>query len=261
MGNIAQVVGYKVGMLTGGGLFIAASATVPWHTLLLGMAGLVLLALCAVAALPAARVAPRVRVRVAAIVADLVRALVGSGPLLVFLITYKLGESIASGVWKVFLFDAGMGKPFIGTLSVVGMWASIGGSLAGGMLASRLPILTALWIPAIARLVPLVAQVAVALHPSAAAALVVSVAEHLAGGALTTVVFTLMMSRVDRRIGASHYTALAAVEVAGKYPGYWMAGLLGDALGYPAVFTVAVIATALVLLAIPPLRRGAPAMS
>ena len=33
--------------------------------------------------------------------------------------------------------------------------------------------------------------------------------EHLLGGALTTVLFALMMRHTDREIGATHYTLLA----------------------------------------------------
>ena len=60
----------------------------------------------------------------------------------------------------------------------------------------------------------------------------VTLAEELCGGALTTVLFALMMSRVDRRIGATHYTLLASVEVAGKLPGGAIGGVLVGAAGW-----------------------------
>ncbi len=256
-GNAAQVVGYKLGMLVGGGVFVALSAFLPWRTLMFAMAGLVVAVLLVAATMPVARAARRAPVRLRAVVVELFQALSGSRALLVFLVTYKLGESVSSGVWKLFLLDIGHGKGFIGLLSGVGMWASIVGSLGGALLATRLPMVTALWIPAVARLVPLAAQALIALSPPAASVImVVSIFEHMAGGALTTVVFALMMSRVDARIGASHYTALAAVEVAGKYPGFWLSGIFAQFLGYPAVFALATALTALVLLAIPPLRAA-----
>ena len=42
-GNIAQVVGYKIGMLTGGGLLVWASGKIGWQGLFLSMAGLIFL--------------------------------------------------------------------------------------------------------------------------------------------------------------------------------------------------------------------------
>ena len=191
-----------------------------------------------------------------AVVVELVGALAGGRALIVYLITYKVGESLASGVWKLFLLDSGRGKPLIGLLTIIAMWASIGGSVCGAILAQRLPLVTALWIPSVGRLLPLALQAAVAWVPvSTPVILAVSAAENFFGGALTTVVFALMMSRVDARIGASHYTALAAVEVAGKYPGFWLSGILAGAMGYAPLFALATLLSAVVLLAIPPLRR------
>jgi hypothetical protein len=89
-----------------------------------------------------------------------------------------------------------------------------------------------------------------------AGVIAVTCAEYLAGGALTTVVFALMMSRVDRRIGATHYTVLAAVEVLGKFPGAWVSGPIAEAFGYPALFALATVLTALLLATIIPLGRG-----
>jgi len=59
-----------------------------------------------------------------------------------------------------------------------------------------------------------------------------------------------MMARVNKKIGASHYTALAAVEVAGKLPGGWLAGPIAQGLGYPALYLAAVVATVLVVVPI-----------
>ncbi len=52
--------------------------------------------------------------------------------------------------------------------------------------------------------------------------------------------FALMMARVDRRIGATHYTLLASVEVFGKSPATWLSGLLAERLGYAGLFLLGV---------------------
>ena len=61
------------------------------------------------------------------------------------------------------------------------------------------------------------------------------------GGALTTAVFALMMSRVDRRIAATHYTVIATIEVLGKSPSAWFSGYAATALGYSGVFAAATL--------------------
>src|SRR5262249_61501381 len=138
--------------------------------------------------------------------------------------------------WKPFLVDAGLGTRFIGWVNGRrGMGASIAGSRAGGWLATVMPLERALWYPAVARLVPLMAQAVVAAVPAGKVAVaVVVVAEHFCGGALTTVVFATMMARTDKRVGASHYTALAAVEVVGKFPGGGGSGAGAPAARPPA---------------------------
>jgi MFS family permease len=91
---------------------------------------------------------------------------------------------------------------------------------------------------------------------NAGTVIAVNCAEHFFGGALTTCMFALMMSRVDRRIGATHYTLLAAVEVGGKALTSTFSGVFADRFGYAPVFLGAVVLTmAFPFLALP-LRRA-----
>jgi hypothetical protein len=137
------------------------------------------------------------------------------------------------------------------------MGFSIVGSLAGGLLATRWSLLRALAFTAVLRVVPLAGQWWLALEPAVSSHHVVAVtcAEHLFGGALTTVMFALMMSRVDRRIGATHFTVLAAVEVLGKTPAGWLSGVLAEAIGYVGVFAIATALSAAFVPLLAALRR------
>src|SRR5690606_24244837 len=111
-----------------------------------------------------------------------------------------------------------------------GMVASFGGSLLGGVLASRGHLWDVVFWATLLRCVPLAVQAELAelsRHPGGLEAwhvIAVTCAEHVASGVLTTSLFAFMMSRVDRTIGASHYTLLASVEVVGKWPGVWASG-------------------------------------
>ena len=130
------MVGYKLGMLTGGGLLVWASDSIGWRGLFLAMAGLSLLVL-GVAALarrlasapldespaPAnapAGAAPRLR----EVLAIALRASSAPGMLwlLAVIATYKLGESMSDVLYKPFLVDSGLTAGPIGFWS--GTWVS-----------------------------------------------------------------------------------------------------------------------------------------
>ncbi|QSQ17810.1 MFS transporter [Myxococcus landrumensis] len=274
LGNSVQVVGYKLGMLTGGGLLVWASKYLGWPGLFLSMA-----ALCAVAfvvTLFAREVPPRESSAESASERtserlswaqwwEHIRTLVtgpGVGWLLLFIGTYKLGETMADVLYKPFLVDAGIPSWRIGQW--VGTWgnvASIVGSIAGGVLAMRMPMLGALGLTASLRVFPLVGRWWLASHGVSDAGVIgVTLAEELVGGALTTVMFAFMMSRVDRSIGATHYTLLASIEVWGKAPAGPIAGWLADSThglgwGYAPVFLLGAALSVAFLVLLIPLRQ------
>ena len=76
-------------------------------------------------------------------------------------------------------------------------------------------------------------------------------AEHFFGGLLTTSMFALMMSSVDRRIGATHFTLLASVEVIGKSAPGLLSGFFVDKVGFQPVFAASVVLSLLFLLVVP----------
>lgn len=268
-GNVAQVVGYKVGMLTGGGLLVWASGTIGWEGLFLAMASLVLA--CFLVALawreralkpPGAPESPMVHPRLGEILRALreASAVPGAAWLLLFIGTYKLGESMADTMFKPFLVDAGFAAERIGLwVGTWGMLFSIVGSVAGGMLAGRWPLLRAVGVTAALRALTVAGEWWLSLvEPTATRVLVVTCAEHLFGGALTTALFAYMMSRVDRRIGATHYTLLAAIEVWGKLPSGWASGWIAQHGSYSTLFAIATVLSVAFLGLLIPLARNGP---
>lgn len=254
-GNAAQVVGYKVGMLAGGGLLVWASERlgVGWPGLFLAMAVLVAGVLVVTLAVDErALVRPSIasggaaaHVSLRAILGTLRAALARPDArwVIALLLSYKLGESLVDPVFNALLVDHGMTRADIGL--IVGTWgmgASIAGSLFGGLLASRTSVLSAFRVAGTLRVGALGLQWAVAAFGPLPHALVAiaSVAEHLVSGALTTVMFAFMMQRVDRRIGATHYTVLATLEVLGKAPLAVASGWIADRVGAPVSFAIAV---------------------
>ncbi|MAQ13684.1 MAG: MFS transporter [Sandaracinus sp.] len=253
LGNTAQVVGFKLGMLTGGGLLVAWSATLGWQGLFVAMAGLIVAVAAftvfqkepAETAVEAAGDTPPVGRTILRLLAD--RRV---WALLIVVATYKLGESFADAMFKPFLLDRGYTVAQIGLwLGTWGMVFSLVGSVVGGLLASRFGLFPTLVFTASVRVVPLIGQLLLARDPELGDGVVIAVtsAEHFFGGALTTAMFAFMMSRVDPRIGGTHFTLLASVEVLGKLPIAPVAGEVAHAYGYLPVFTFAVVASVLYL--------------
>ena len=251
-GNIAQVVGYKLGMLLGGGILVWASQWIGWRGLFLAITGLIAIALLITLAWREPE-RPRsldpsepVHLRMASLLRALARALRGPGglTLLAVVATYKIGESICDAMFEPFLVRAaGWDAPQVGL--IVGTWGmafSLAGSFSGGALAVRLGVGRALVLFAVLRTCSLagVLWLSGQVGDEAFVGWVVLVKgfEEIAGGGLTTAMFAFMMSRVDRRIGATHYTLLAGVEVFGKVPGGLSSGALVDALGFAPTFAI-----------------------
>lgn len=267
-GNSAQVVGYKLGMLAGGALLLWVSEAIGLRLALLAVAASAAVVMGATwlyrEPAPAAATASPATVR--AILTTLCEALrvPGTGPLLVAIATYKLGESMADVMFKPFVLDAGFSRGDVGKwVAGLGGVCSIAGSLLGGWLASTFAergsgrgFVRAVALTAGLRVGPLAGQWWLARTlPGTEAIVAVTAAEHFAGGALTTAMFALMMSRVDPRIGASHFTFFAVVEVLGKAPSGWLSGLVADRYGYEPVFALATVLSAAYLLVLIPLHR------
>jgi MFS family permease len=114
----------------------------------------------------------------------------------------------------------------------------------------------ALFIAATLRLIPLVAELWLStIVPTSRQVVSVTIAEHFFGGLITTVLFAYMMARVDKKIGATHYTALAAIEVMGKSPGFFISGVIAERIGYTGLFAIGVVLSFLVLFLYLPLRK------
>ncbi|MEM1181891.1 MAG: MFS transporter [Acidobacteriota bacterium] len=246
-GNIAQVVGYKVGMLTGGGLLVWASQDIGWDGLFLSMAGLILLALAVTATFrePAQPAGVRSSQSVTAVLRALGQAMKvpGAAWVIAFIATYKLGESMADAMFRPFLVDGGITRGDIGLwLGTYGLLFSLVGSFLGGIAASRFGLLRTVAAAAALRALAVGGEWWLSLVELTPGRVISVIAvEHAFGGALTTAIFAVMMSRVDRQIGATHYTVFATIEVAGKLFAGWLSGYFATWFGYAGVFAIATV--------------------
>lgn len=244
--NALQVGGYKLGMLTGGGLLVWASASTGWTGLFYAIAALMTLVMAISLCIreTASEQTTDAPLRTIEMVRRLGRAIKRpqTAAVITIVTTYKLGESMADAMWKPMLLDRGFSSAEIGLWAgTFGLLASLVGSgLAGfAVRAAGVPVVL-LWT-AVVRTVGVAGEWWIGSTPQASAVSVIGVTclEHLAGGALTTVLFALMMGHTDREIGATHYTLLASLEVWGKLPLAALSGIVAVQIGYSGLFGVA----------------------
>lgn len=262
-GNTAQVAGYKLGMIISGGVLVWLSSVLQWSFLFVIMGVIAAVPLLLVMFFREKDFSGTVQVErigikgVVSVFAESVKYPAFKW-LLLFVGTYKFGEIMIDVMFKPFLIDAGIKSSEIGLwVGTYGMAASIAGSLAGGYLASKLHVYRALFTASVARLIPLVFIILLSLGiPGKGYVVASTLFEHFFGGMLTTTLFAFMMWNSDRRIGATHYTILACVEVLGKTPGSIFSGVIAESIGYTFTFIAGTAISAAVIFILPLYRRS-----
>ena len=150
LGSSLYINGYRVGMLlaSGGGLIMADYMDFSMVYLILAacmLPGLITTMLTPEPETPAGT--PRTMKE--AVVEPLVEYFSRKDALwiLVFILCYKVGDTMASAMTTPFYLDIGFSKSEIGAVvKLFGFWATIAGGLAGGIMMLRLGINRSLWI-------------------------------------------------------------------------------------------------------------------
>lgn len=251
-GNSAQVGGYRVGMILGGGAMLALSGLIGERPTLVACGAVI--ALLSVAAFALRDVAPDVAPATAdatpavaspprshgAEVRALARHMTARAtlPVAAVALTYKLGLHAASALIKPMLVDAGWSHEAIGGLAVsLGAAAAVLGSILGGALHRVLGERRALQVGAVLQglaILPLLAASARGCpHGLTSAAVAV---EHAASGLGTAVLFAALMSATQRARAALHYTVLTSLNALAIGVGGMGGAVLGDLAGPRVAF-------------------------
>jgi PAT family beta-lactamase induction signal transducer AmpG len=249
-GNSAQVGGYRVGMILGGGAMLALSGLIGERATLLACGAVIAILSVAAFALrdvaPPSEAAPAVAAHAppprshGAEVRDLARHMTSRAalPVAAVALTYKLGLHAASALIKPMLVDAGWSHQAIGGLAVsLGAAAAVVGSILGGALHRVLGERRALQVGAVLQglaILPLLAASARGCpHGLTSAAVAV---EHAASGLGTAVLFAALMSATQRERAALHYTVLTSLNALSLGVGGMVGAVLGDLAGPRVAF-------------------------
>jgi PAT family beta-lactamase induction signal transducer AmpG len=241
LGSSLYVNGYRVGMLlaSGGGLIMADH--MPFRMVYL------IMALCMLPAVITTFMTPEPEVVEGtpstlkkAVIEPLVEYFSRSGAvwILAFILMYKIGDTMASAMTTPFYLDIGFSKSEIGTVvKLFGFWATIVGSLIGGVTIIRLGINRSLWVFGFLQAISTAgfALLAVVGHSISLLAGVIAF-ENLSAGMGTSAYVAFMASITDRRFTATQYALLSSLMGVPRVIASAPTGFLAKNMGWEGFF-------------------------
>jgi len=248
LGNSIQVIGYKIGMILGGGLLLWLVARFGWQLSYGALALLIVPVLLPVWFMRDAPVEDKGASKQTGwhgwkgyvrLFADFI-----SGPRmgwwLVTVAVFKAGDSLASRMIGPFLKDQGQSLADIGLLTgVVGATAGLTGALLGGLFLLRLGHRNALLLFGGMQAAGFAGYLFVAGGACDNSILYAVVClEQFADGLSTVALFTAMMDVCRKQSPGTDYTLQAAIQVTVSGIAALAGGLVAQTFGYPAVFAV-----------------------
>jgi PAT family beta-lactamase induction signal transducer AmpG len=241
LGSSLYINGYRLGMLlaSGGGLILADR--MPFPVVYLVMAGCLLPAVATTLLTPepATPAGTPTSLKQAAI-APLTEYFSRSGALymLAFILLYKIGDSMATAMTTPFYLDLGFSKSEIGAVvKLFGFWATVAGSVAGGVLMIRIGIFRSLWIfgflqAASTGFFAVLARIG---HSLPWLAGVVSF-ENLSSGMGTAAYVAFMASITNKKFTATQYALLSSLMGVPRVMASAPTGFLAKSLGWESFF-------------------------
>lgn len=262
LGSSLYVNGYRLGMLlaSGGGLILADH--ISFSSVYMVMAGCMLPGIVTTLMAPEPPLpagAPR-RLR-EAVVDPLIEYFTRQGALwmLAFILLYKIGDTMASAMTTPFYLDIGFSKTEIGAVvKLFGFWATVMGSLFGGVLMIRLGINRSLWVFGFFQALS-TAGFALLARIGHSVPLLSGVIgfENLSGGMGTAAYVAFMASITNKRFTATQYALLSSLMGVPRVLASAPTGFLAKHLGWQGFFiacTLIAIPGMLLLLKFAPWR-------
>lgn len=233
--------GYRVGMLlaSGGGLIMADH--IPFSMVYLIMAGCMLPGVITTLVAHEPEITEKKPESMKEAVFDpLVEYFSREGAIwiLAFILLYKIGDTMASSMTTPFYLDVGFSKTEIGAVvKLFGFWATIIGSLVGGILMLHLGISRSLWVFGFLQAIStagfaLLARIG---HNVPALSGVIAF-ENLSSGMGTAAYAAFMASITNKRFTATQYALLTSLMGVPRVLASAPTGFLAKNLGWESFF-------------------------
>jgi PAT family beta-lactamase induction signal transducer AmpG len=241
LGSSLYVNGYRVGMLlaSGGGLIISGYTGFTMVYLIMAgclVPGIITTVLAREPAVPEGTPATMKE----AVFNPLIEYFSRKSALLMltFILLYKIGDMMASAMAVPFYLDIGFSTKEIGTVvKLIAFWATIGGSLAGGLIMLRLGINRSLWIFGILQGVSTAGFAVLARIGYSIPALTVVIGfENFSSGMGTAAYVAFMASITNKKFTATQYALLSSLMGVPRVLASAPTGFFAKHMGWEAFF-------------------------
>ncbi|MEW6599369.1 MAG: AmpG family muropeptide MFS transporter [Nitrospirota bacterium] len=241
LGSSLYVNGYRVGMLlaSGGGLIMADHMS--FSMVYVIMAACMLPGVLTTLYTPEPDAPMGVpRSMKEAVIDPLVEYFTRQGAIwiLFFILLYKIGDTMASAITVPFYLDLGFSKTEIGAVvKLFGFWATIIGSLIGGLMMLKLGINRSLWVFGVLQAVSTAgfAMLARIGHNVPALSAVIGF-ENLSGGMGTAAYSAFMASITNKKFTATQYALLTSLMGVPRVIASAPTGFLAKYMGWENFF-------------------------
>jgi PAT family beta-lactamase induction signal transducer AmpG len=158
--------------------------------------------------------------------------------ILAFILFYKIGDTMASAMTTPFYLDIGFTKTQIGTVvKLFGFWATVIGSLIGGVLMLRLHISRSLWIFGFLQAISTAGFAVLARAGNSVPVLSGVVAfENLSSGMGTAAYVAFMASITNKKFTATQYALLSSLMGVPRVLASAPTGFLAKSFGWESFF-------------------------
>jgi len=157
---------------------------------------------------------------------------------LAFILFYKIGDTMASAMTTPFYLDIGFSKTEIGAVvKLFGFWATISGSLIGGVIMLRLGINRSLWIFGFLQAISTACFAILARIGHSIPVLSGVIAfENLSSGMGTAAYVAFMASITNKRFTATQYALLTSLMGIPRVLASAPTGFIAKNLGWESFF-------------------------
>ncbi len=241
LGSSLYVNGYRVGMLlaSGGGLIMADH--MPFFMVYQ------IMAVCMLPGVVTTLLAPEPEIHVGtpktmreAVFDPLIEYFSRQGALwiLAFILFYKIGDTMASAMTIPFYLDIGFSKTQIGmVVKLFGFWATVAGTLIGGVIMLRLGINRSLWAFGFFQAVSTAGFAVLAFFGNSLPLLSTVIAfENLSSGMGTAAFIAFMASNTNKKFTATQYALLSSLMGVPRVMASAPTGFLAKNLGWETFF-------------------------
>ncbi len=241
LGASYAINGYRVGLLVAGALALALADHISWHKVyqVMGVTMCLMTLVTFFAPEPQFHATAPGTLKSAVLdpLLDFFRRNRIS-EILVFIVIFKIGDSMASDMFNPFFLDLGFSKTEIAAIAKAGaFWATILGGILGGVWILRRGILPSLWTFGILQMVSTLSFTVLARSGHVLAILgAVIVFENLCSAMATSAYVALLASLCNRKFSATQYAILSSLASVPRILFGASSGIFAKKLGWEEYF-------------------------